>query len=113
VLRDNSRPSRDTSAPWPRRPGAIDVSFNAIGIPQQGVQGIPLVELSPENFTLPIMTYTRTQFLTARADVEALSRSLAAELGRGAYASSACGRTQSQRRQRFERCSVFTPRLPT
>ena len=29
-----------------REAGRIDVSFNAIGIPQQGVQGIPLVELT-------------------------------------------------------------------
>src|SRR5678815_3216422 len=27
------------------RDGRIDVSFNAIGIPQTGIQGIPLVEL--------------------------------------------------------------------
>jgi NAD(P)-dependent dehydrogenase (short-subunit alcohol dehydrogenase family) len=50
-----------------QRAGRIDVSFNAIGIPQQGVQGIPLVELSPESFGLPIRTYTTAQFLTARA----------------------------------------------
>jgi NAD(P)-dependent dehydrogenase (short-subunit alcohol dehydrogenase family) len=50
-----------------REAGRIDVSFNAIGIPQQGIQGIPLVELSPESFGLPIRTYTTAQFLTARA----------------------------------------------
>lgn len=50
-----------------RKAGGINISFNAIGIPQYNVQGIPLVELSPEQFTLPIMTYSRTQFLTARA----------------------------------------------
>jgi NAD(P)-dependent dehydrogenase (short-subunit alcohol dehydrogenase family) len=97
--------------------GGIDISFNAIGIPQHGVQGIPLVELSADSFTLPVMTYTKAHFLTARAAarrmvdkgsgviltltsaparmaiplmggmapawgaVEALSRSLAAELG--------------------------------
>ncbi len=95
----------------------IDISFNAIGIPQQGVQGIPLVELSADSFTLPVMAYTKAHFLTATAAarrmvdkgsgviltltstparlavplmggmapawgaVEALSRSLAAELG--------------------------------
>jgi NAD(P)-dependent dehydrogenase (short-subunit alcohol dehydrogenase family) len=47
--------------------GSIDVSFNAIGIPQQGIQGIPLIELSVDSFELPITTYTRAQFLTARA----------------------------------------------
>ena len=28
--------------------GGIDISFNAIGIPQQGIQGIPLTELRPK-----------------------------------------------------------------
>jgi NAD(P)-dependent dehydrogenase (short-subunit alcohol dehydrogenase family) len=50
-----------------QKAGRIDVSFNAIGIPQRNVQGTPLVELSPENFSLPIQTYTTAQFLTARA----------------------------------------------
>src|SRR4030095_4733887 len=47
--------------------GSIDISFNAIGIPQQGIQGIPLTELSVDSFALPITTYTKAQFLTARA----------------------------------------------
>lgn len=47
--------------------GGIDVSFNAIGIPQEGVQGIPLVELSPDAYAGPVMTYTRAHFVTARA----------------------------------------------
>jgi 3-oxoacyl-[acyl-carrier protein] reductase len=95
--------------------GGIDVSFNAISI--RDVQGAPLVEMALEDFSLPITTGTRTQFLTARAAarrmakkgsgvilmltatparlaiplvggfgvacaaIEALSRSLAAELG--------------------------------
>jgi NAD(P)-dependent dehydrogenase (short-subunit alcohol dehydrogenase family) len=50
-----------------QRAGGIDVSFNAIGIPQHGVQGIPLLELSPESFAHPIATYARANFLTARA----------------------------------------------
>lgn len=50
-----------------RKAGGIDISLNAIGIPQRGVQGIPLVELSPEGFGLPIRTYTTAQFLTATA----------------------------------------------
>jgi NAD(P)-dependent dehydrogenase (short-subunit alcohol dehydrogenase family) len=45
----------------------IDISFNAIGIPQQGIQGIPLTELSVESFSLPITTYGRAQFITAKA----------------------------------------------
>jgi NAD(P)-dependent dehydrogenase (short-subunit alcohol dehydrogenase family) len=97
--------------------GGIDISINAIAIPQQGVQGIPLVELSLESFALPITTYMQSHFLTTRAagrrmiekqsgviltltatparlaaslvggmapawaGIEALTRSLAAELG--------------------------------
>lgn len=49
--------------------GSVDISFNAIGIPQPGIQGLPLVELTLENFLLPITTYTRAHFLTARAAV--------------------------------------------
>ena len=47
--------------------GTIDISFNAIGIPQQGIQGIPLTELSVDSFLLPVTTYPRAHFLTARA----------------------------------------------
>jgi NAD(P)-dependent dehydrogenase (short-subunit alcohol dehydrogenase family) len=45
--------------------GSIDISFNAIGIPNPKVR-VPLVELDVEQFTLPIATYTRSHFLTAR-----------------------------------------------
>jgi NAD(P)-dependent dehydrogenase (short-subunit alcohol dehydrogenase family) len=44
----------------------IDISFNAIGIPQQGMQGIPLTELAVESFALPLTTYPSAHFLTAR-----------------------------------------------
>ena len=46
--------------------GRVDVSFNAIGIPNTTLQGVPLVKLAVEQFTLPIATYTRSYFLTAR-----------------------------------------------
>jgi NAD(P)-dependent dehydrogenase (short-subunit alcohol dehydrogenase family) len=46
--------------------GKIDISFNAIGIPQKGIQGIPLTELSVESFSLPIKTYTQSHFVTAK-----------------------------------------------
>ena len=45
----------------------VDISFNAIGIPQQDMQGIPFTELSVESFSLPIATYTRAHFVTGRA----------------------------------------------
>jgi NADP-dependent 3-hydroxy acid dehydrogenase YdfG len=45
----------------------VDISFNAIGIPQQGMQGIPLTELSVDNFAAPINIYARAHFVTGRA----------------------------------------------
>src|SRR4030095_4153658 len=47
--------------------GKVDISFNAIGIPQKGIQGIPLTELSVESFSLPITTYAQAHFITAKA----------------------------------------------
>jgi NAD(P)-dependent dehydrogenase (short-subunit alcohol dehydrogenase family) len=45
--------------------GRVDVSFNAIGIPNPKARA-PLVELDLEQFSHPIATYTRSCFLTAR-----------------------------------------------
>jgi 3-oxoacyl-[acyl-carrier protein] reductase len=45
--------------------GRIDVVLNAIGF--SAVQGVPLTEISCDDFTTPIATWTKTQFLTARA----------------------------------------------
>jgi NAD(P)-dependent dehydrogenase (short-subunit alcohol dehydrogenase family) len=45
--------------------GRVDISFNAIGIPNPKIR-MPLVELDLELFSLPIMTYPRSYFLTAR-----------------------------------------------
>ncbi len=47
--------------------GRIDISFNAIGIAQTGVQGIALTDLSVENFMLPVKTYTKSHFITVKA----------------------------------------------
>jgi NAD(P)-dependent dehydrogenase (short-subunit alcohol dehydrogenase family) len=44
----------------------VDISFNAVGIPDAGIVGVPLVELDVEQFSLPIATYARSYFLTAR-----------------------------------------------
>jgi NAD(P)-dependent dehydrogenase (short-subunit alcohol dehydrogenase family) len=46
--------------------GGVDVSFNAVGIPNTKILGVPLVELDVEQFSLPITTYTSSYFLTAR-----------------------------------------------
>jgi NAD(P)-dependent dehydrogenase (short-subunit alcohol dehydrogenase family) len=45
--------------------GRVDISFNAVGIPIPKVRAA-LVELDVEQFALPIATYTRSYFLTAR-----------------------------------------------
>jgi NAD(P)-dependent dehydrogenase (short-subunit alcohol dehydrogenase family) len=46
--------------------GRVDVSFNAIGIPDAEIVGVPLVELDVEKFSRPIAAYTTSYFLTAR-----------------------------------------------
>src|SRR5918993_849491 len=48
------------------RAGRVDISFNAVGIPDRKILGVPLVELDVERFSLPIAAYTRSYFLTAR-----------------------------------------------
>src|SRR5262245_43112702 len=45
--------------------GRVDISFNAIGIPNPKNRA-PLLDLDVEQFALPIATYTRSYFLTAR-----------------------------------------------
>jgi NAD(P)-dependent dehydrogenase (short-subunit alcohol dehydrogenase family) len=47
--------------------GRVDISFNAVGIPDAKILGVPLVELDVEQFSLPIAAYTTSYFLTARA----------------------------------------------
>jgi NAD(P)-dependent dehydrogenase (short-subunit alcohol dehydrogenase family) len=46
--------------------GRVDISFNAIGIPDADILGVPLLELDVEKFSLPIMSYAKSYFLTAR-----------------------------------------------
>ena len=48
------------------RAGRVDISFNAIGIPDTNVVGVPLVELDLKQFSLPITSYATSYFLTAR-----------------------------------------------
>jgi 3-oxoacyl-[acyl-carrier protein] reductase len=48
-----------------RKTGRIDVVLNAIGF--RAVQGVALIDLGREDFSFPIVTWTTTQFLTARA----------------------------------------------
>jgi NAD(P)-dependent dehydrogenase (short-subunit alcohol dehydrogenase family) len=46
--------------------GRVDISFNAVGIPDGNIVGVPLVELDVEQFSLPISAYATSYFLTAR-----------------------------------------------
>ncbi|MES2152495.1 MAG: SDR family oxidoreductase [Pseudomonadota bacterium] len=46
--------------------GRVDISFNAVGIPNTTLQGVGLCDLDVEQFSLPITTYTRSYFLTSR-----------------------------------------------
>jgi NAD(P)-dependent dehydrogenase (short-subunit alcohol dehydrogenase family) len=46
--------------------GRLDVSFDAIGIPNDTILGAPLVDLDLERFSLPITTHATSYFLTAR-----------------------------------------------
>ena len=44
----------------------VDISFNAVGIPDAKILGVPLVKLDVEQFWLPISSYITSYFLTAR-----------------------------------------------
>jgi NAD(P)-dependent dehydrogenase (short-subunit alcohol dehydrogenase family) len=46
--------------------GRVDISFNAVGVPDTKILGVPLIELDAEQFSLPITIYTTSYFLTAR-----------------------------------------------
>jgi len=46
--------------------GRVDISFNAVGVPDTKILGVPLIELDVEQFSLPITTYTTSYFVTAR-----------------------------------------------
>jgi NAD(P)-dependent dehydrogenase (short-subunit alcohol dehydrogenase family) len=46
--------------------GRVDISFNAVGIPDADIVGVPLVELDAERFAAPITAYATSYFLTAR-----------------------------------------------
>jgi NAD(P)-dependent dehydrogenase (short-subunit alcohol dehydrogenase family) len=46
--------------------GRVDISFNAVGIPDAKILGVPLVQMDVKQFSLPIAAYTTSYFLTAR-----------------------------------------------
>jgi NAD(P)-dependent dehydrogenase (short-subunit alcohol dehydrogenase family) len=46
--------------------GRIDISFNAVGLPNAKIVGVPLTELDAEQFSVPLTNYVTSYFLTAR-----------------------------------------------
>jgi NAD(P)-dependent dehydrogenase (short-subunit alcohol dehydrogenase family) len=46
--------------------GRVDISFNAVGVPDAEILGVPLTELDVGKFSLAIRAYTTSYFLTAR-----------------------------------------------
>ena len=54
--------------------GRIDISFNAIGIPQGEEQGILLTDLLVESFIMPIVMYAKSHFITSRAAARRMVR---------------------------------------
>ena len=46
--------------------GRVDISFNAVGISNAQILGVPLTDLDVEHFSQPVTSYTRSYFLTAR-----------------------------------------------
>jgi NAD(P)-dependent dehydrogenase (short-subunit alcohol dehydrogenase family) len=50
-----------------RKAGKIDISFNAVGLSQKGIQGSPLTQLAVENFMRPLNNYLKAHFITAKA----------------------------------------------
>jgi NAD(P)-dependent dehydrogenase (short-subunit alcohol dehydrogenase family) len=46
--------------------GRIDVSFNAVGMPDREVLGVPLTDIDAAGFSTPLSDYLTSYFLTAR-----------------------------------------------
>jgi NAD(P)-dependent dehydrogenase (short-subunit alcohol dehydrogenase family) len=46
--------------------GHLDISLNAVGIPNRDIVGVPLTQLELDRFSSPIAAYTTSYFLTSR-----------------------------------------------
>ena len=46
--------------------GRVDISFDAVGIPNAGILGVPLTDIDVDRFLLPIDVHTRSYFTIAR-----------------------------------------------
>ena len=53
--------------------GRVDISFNAVGLPNRTMVGVPLVEVDAEQFALPIGTLATSYFLTSRLAARRMS----------------------------------------
>lgn len=58
-----------------KKAGQVDISFNAVGFEE--TQGIPLIDLSLEDFMFPIMAWSKTVFLTSRAAARRMTKARA------------------------------------
>lgn len=47
--------------------GGVDISFNAVGLRNTTLQGVPLIDLDADQFMAPILSHVRSNFLTGRA----------------------------------------------
>lgn len=55
--------------------GRVDISFNAIGLGD--AQGVPLLDMTPEHFLMPIDAGMRTQFVTGTAAARQMAKNSA------------------------------------
>lgn len=46
--------------------GGVDISFNAVGLRNTTLQGVPLVDLNVSHFMAPIQSHVQSNFLTGR-----------------------------------------------
>jgi NAD(P)-dependent dehydrogenase (short-subunit alcohol dehydrogenase family) len=46
--------------------GSIDIAFNAVGLRNTTLQGIPLVDLDVSQFMAPLLSHVQSNFITAR-----------------------------------------------
>jgi 3-oxoacyl-[acyl-carrier protein] reductase len=54
------------------RAGRIDIAFNAVGVAH--VQGVPLLDLTLDDYFHPVHAYTRTHFIAAKAVARHMTR---------------------------------------
>jgi NAD(P)-dependent dehydrogenase (short-subunit alcohol dehydrogenase family) len=57
-----------------KKAGKVDISFNAIGVSSKDVQHTLLVDLPAANFSYPIVAYTESHFITAKAAAKRMTK---------------------------------------